>query len=67
VGKIGTLLGNNGINIAEWRLGRKEKGNEALSVINLDSKMPMNVMKELKSFKEVIDVKQVILSANFCR
>lgn len=61
VGKIGTLLGDNNINIAEWRLGRTEKENEALSVINLDSKAPMNVMNALKSFQEVIEVKQVIL------
>ena len=39
VGKIGTILGNEGINIAAMTLGRKDKGG-SLTVLNLDSSVP---------------------------
>ncbi len=37
IGEVGTVLGQHGVNIAEWRLGRNEERHEALSFINLDS------------------------------
>ena len=47
IGRVGTLLGARGINIAEWRLGRIAPGGRALSFINLDSPAPQEVMAEL--------------------
>src|SRR5437588_1077441 len=37
VGRIGTLLGNRGVNIATMSLSRKQAGGTALTVLNLDS------------------------------
>jgi len=37
VGAVGSKLGELGVNIAEWRLGRDLERNEALSFINLDN------------------------------
>ena len=33
IGALGTLLGNEGINIATFHLGRRENGGEALALV----------------------------------
>ncbi len=37
VGKIGSLLANDKVNIAEMSFGRNKKTGEAISLINVDS------------------------------
>lgn len=63
VGQIGTILGKNKINIAEMTLGRIKKGDKtfALTVINTDNDVPPAVLKELESFKPVMEAKVVRL------
>jgi D-3-phosphoglycerate dehydrogenase len=61
IGRVGTLLGARGINIAEWRLGRIAPGGRALSFINLDSPAPQEVMAELLRLDGVNRVRQVNL------
>lgn len=63
VGKIGTILGRNKVNIAEMTLGRarKEKKTFALTVINTDNDITPKVLKDLKAFKPIIDTKVVKL------
>ena len=59
IGEVGTLLGHHGVNIAEWRLGRDERGGQALSFINLDSPPPELVIEELEKV-EAVDKAMVI-------
>ena len=59
VGRIGTILGKGGINIAEMSFGRDKKTGEAISLLNVDSEIPKAVMTKLKSAKDILDVKQV--------
>ena len=40
VGRIGTLCGRHGINIAGMQLGRERRGGRAVSILNLDDPMP---------------------------
>lgn len=61
IGKIGTLLGKNGINISRFYLGRNEKGGEALAVIEIDSQMDNTILEDLRNVEPVITVKQVKL------
>jgi D-3-phosphoglycerate dehydrogenase len=61
IGRVGTVLGKRGINIAEWRLGRVAAGEEALSFINLDSPAPSEVLDELAGLDGVTCVRQVML------
>lgn len=61
VGKIGTLLGENGVNISRFYLGRNEKGGEALAVIKLDSQLEDEILDELRNIEPVITVQQVTL------
>src|SRR5512143_1747468 len=61
IGKVGTLLGARGINIAEWQMGRSGPGGEAVSFINIDSPVSDEVMRELRALATIVDVRQVML------
>ncbi len=37
IGRLGTLLGDLDINIANFNLGRKSKGEEAIALLSIDS------------------------------
>lgn len=59
VGRIGTVLGKHGINIAEMSFGRDKKAGDAISLLNVDSEIPKTVIKDLKNYKDIVDVRQV--------
>ena len=61
IGSVGTLLGERGINIAEWQMGRSAPGGSAVSYINIDSPASEEVLKELRALSPILDVRQVIL------
>ena len=61
IGKVGTILGRSGVNIAGFRLGREKKGGIALGILNLDDPVPEEVLKELTNIPEILFVKQVIV------
>lgn len=45
IGRIGTLLGENGINIGTFNLGRLEAGGEAVLLLSVDSPVPSEVLE----------------------
>jgi D-3-phosphoglycerate dehydrogenase len=53
IGKIGTRLGQAGINIAQWRYGREVPGGRAVSFLNLDSRPPDSLLLELEQEPEI--------------
>jgi D-3-phosphoglycerate dehydrogenase len=61
IGKVGTLLGEHHINIAEWRLGRTAPGGMAKSFINVDDPVSDEVMEKLRALPQVMDIRQVVL------
>jgi D-3-phosphoglycerate dehydrogenase / 2-oxoglutarate reductase len=61
VGKVGTLLGDREINIAEYNLARSETGGKAMAVITVDSPLDADTINFLKSYREMEEVKQVKL------
>lgn len=61
IGKIGTLLGENEVNISRFYLGRETKGGEALAVIEIDSPLEDKVLEDLRNIEPVIAVRQVKL------
>ena len=61
IGKVGTLLGDRGINIAEWQMGRSARGGLAVSFINIDDRASDDVLKELRALPPILDVRQVTL------
>jgi len=61
IGQIGTLLGNNKINIAGMSFGREKPGGNSISVLNVDSVVPKEVLAQIKSANNINDVKLVKL------
>jgi D-3-phosphoglycerate dehydrogenase len=59
VGQVASLLGESGLNIAEYRLGRDKPGGTAFSFINLDAEAPEAVLAHLCGLPPMIEVKQV--------
>jgi D-3-phosphoglycerate dehydrogenase / 2-oxoglutarate reductase len=56
IGKIGTILGNHRINIANFSLGRQDKVSgtaEAIAVVLVDSRVPEAVLEELRQVEAV--------------
>ena len=49
IGQVGQILGNNGINIADFRLGRSKDG--ALSVILVDEDVPSDILNKLANIE----------------
>ena len=61
VGKVGTALGDNEINIAEYNLARTSSGGKALAVITVDSPLDEDSLTALKVIRAVEEVRQVRL------
>jgi D-3-phosphoglycerate dehydrogenase len=59
IGGIGTLLGQNGINIARMQFGREKQGGMAMSVVSIDSAVSDDLMAKIKLMPNVLSVKQI--------
>lgn len=61
IGRIGTLFGAHGINIAGIQLGRERPGGRAVAVLNLDTPVPDAVLAELRAFPDILSAKLIKL------
>ncbi len=61
IGKVGTVLGNAGVNIAEYHQARLEAGGEAMAAIAVDGVVDRSVIQKLAALPEVSGVWQVQL------
>ena len=57
IGRIGTLLGENAINIGTFNLGRRAAGGEAVLLLSLDSPIPAGVLEQARKLPGVKTVK----------
>ncbi len=48
IGQVGTLMAQNGINIASWHTGRAEPGGNTLTVLNFDEPLPESLLETLR-------------------
>jgi D-3-phosphoglycerate dehydrogenase len=53
VGRIGTLLGDHGVNIATMSLSRNQAGGRALTVLNLDTAPPPELLAEIAASDDI--------------
>jgi len=58
IGKVGTILGMNQINIAGFELSR-QKGGEAMAFVSVDNKIPKSVIDEIVAIDGMIEAKVV--------
>lgn len=61
VGRIGTLCGRYGINIAGMQLGRERRGGRAVSILNLDDPMPPAALDEIRAMPDLVFARLVRL------
>ncbi|MGH7467006.1 MAG: phosphoglycerate dehydrogenase [Longimicrobiales bacterium] len=61
IGRVGTLLGNAGVNIAEYHQARIKAGGDALAAISMDGRLSPEVLAQLRELPEILDVKQAEL------
>jgi len=53
VGRIGTLLGDHGVNIATMSLSRNQAGGTALTVLNLDNTPSEELLSEIRASEDI--------------
>lgn len=59
IGKIGTILGNAGVNIGNMNLGRREKAGEAMVVLSVDSPVDQPTLDKVAEAVEARFVRAV--------
>jgi D-3-phosphoglycerate dehydrogenase len=61
IGRVGTILGEAGVNISAFHLGRRERGGEAMAVIEVDAQLETKTIDEIRSFEPIISARQIEL------
>ena len=61
IGQVGTILGENKINIASMQVGRKKVSGGAITIVTVDSKPEEAVMSKLSRINGVSKVKMIVL------
>lgn len=61
IGRVGTMLGNNGVNIATMQVGRRDVGGNAIMVLEVDRQVSPDVLDTLGEVNEVISVREIDL------
>ncbi|MBL8667301.1 MAG: phosphoglycerate dehydrogenase [Rhodospirillales bacterium] len=57
IGRLGTVLGDAGINIATFNLGRDEAGGNAIALIEIDEEPSEAVLEQVRALPNVMRVK----------
>lgn len=63
IGKVGTVFGTHGVNIAQMAVGRNEPGGRAIGVLNLDAIPPKEALDELASHSGIHHTRVIELPA----
>ena len=63
IGKIGTILGAAGVNISRFHLGRRERGGEAMAVIEVDAPVEQAALEQLRAMEQLTFVRQIDLGS----
>lgn len=61
IGGIGTILGQGSVNISRFHLGRRERGGEAMAVIEVDAPLNKETLQALRSLEQVISAQPIEL------
>jgi D-3-phosphoglycerate dehydrogenase len=61
IGKVGTILGENRINVAGFYLGRESYQGSAVGFVALDSRVPERVLQEIVDLEEILEAREIVL------
>lgn len=59
IGALGTVLGNSGVNIATFNLGRQTKGGDAIALVEIDGSLDAKVLEAVAQLPHVQQVKEL--------
>ena len=59
IGAIGTILSKSKINIAAMTLGREKAGGSCITVINVDSPLSENILKQIEDTENILSVQPI--------
>ena len=59
IGRVGTIIGNAGVNIANMVLGRDHAGGRAFTILNLDAPLTEETLTALRELPHIIQVRMV--------
>ena len=57
IGRLGTMLGDAGVNIATFSLGRKTPGGEAIALVGIDQPVDEEILRRVLALADVIDAR----------
>jgi D-3-phosphoglycerate dehydrogenase len=57
IGLLGTVMGSNGVNIANFQLGRNRPGGDAIALLYLDAPIPDAVLGQLRDHELILSAK----------
>jgi D-3-phosphoglycerate dehydrogenase / 2-oxoglutarate reductase len=60
IGALGTLMGDAGINIATFHLGRDAPGGSAIALIEVDGQVPTRVLNKLQALPQVRQARALV-------
>jgi D-3-phosphoglycerate dehydrogenase len=61
IGRVGTVLGDAGVNIGEYHQARLSAGGDALAAVSVDGRLEAGVVEALRAIPEVFEVRQAEL------
>ncbi|GAB4234950.1 MAG: phosphoglycerate dehydrogenase [Methyloligellaceae bacterium] len=59
IGALGTLFGQNGVNVATFNLGRDKPGGNAIALIEVDEPVSDEVLAQVRALEHVVQAKRL--------
>jgi D-3-phosphoglycerate dehydrogenase len=63
IGALGMILGNAGLNIATFQLGRQQQGAEALALVEIDEPVDPMLVGRIEALPDVVEVKPLVFAS----
>ena len=61
IGRVGTILGERSVNISRFHLGRRERGGEAMALIEIDAPVNKETLQSLRELEQVLSAQPIEL------
>jgi D-3-phosphoglycerate dehydrogenase len=59
IGRLGSVLGSENVNIATFNLGRSAPGEDAISLIEVDTPISQSVLAKVQAVEGVVQAKKL--------
>jgi D-3-phosphoglycerate dehydrogenase len=60
IGRLGTLLGSRGHNIATFHLGRQQEGGDAIALVEIDGDIPQETLGAIGALEGVVQARHLV-------